>query len=337
MISSRRLPGTLWAALLCACAGSGRPDQGEQKPAGGSPAPGETSQPLRVGVGVAASLRPVVDELARDYEARNPGVTIHVESGGSNALCRQAVELHAPLDLLVLADAALFAELLQPAWTDHHVLLASDRLVLARSAHAPGADRVGPENLVDVLLSEGVRIGMADPDRAPLGYRTILALQLLERREGRAGLAAELRNKVGERFVWPDASALLAHLQSGEIDYSFLYAASAVEAELAFTELPPETNLGSLDHAEAYAAASVSVVGLTPGSTLTRRGEPIVYGAALAKSSENDHATRFMAELVGARGAKSLEAHGFGTLVGHPRRVVGNLPQKLATLMTLSK
>lgn len=292
-----------------------------------APRPEDEPVATEVRVGVAASPRTTFEELARDFETRHPGTTVRLESGASNVLCRKAVELGAPFDILILADASLFGEMLEPLWTEHHVLFASDRLVVAHSAHASGAERVSPANLGDVLLGEGIRLGMADPDRAPLGYRTLIAMQLLERHQRRAGLAHDLRAKVGERFVWPDAAALLAHLQSGELDYAFLYAASARDGGLSFTELPPEANLGVLDRADDYAAASVSIAGLTPGSRLLRKGEPIAYGAALARTAANDAIkAEFMAEVVGARGARLLAQHGFTALAGDARRFVGQVP-----------
>lgn len=332
----RRLP-TAWIAscvlLSCACS-KGEPTSAVAARSADAPRPAQQSVGTNIRIGVAASLRTTFEELAHDFEARHPGTTVRLESGASNVLCRKAVDLGAPFDILVLADASLFGELLEPAWTEHHVLLASDRLVVARSAYASGAERIRTANLGEVLLGEGTRLGMADPDRAPLGYRTLIAMQLLERHEQRTGLADGLRAKVGERFVWPDAAALLAHLQSGELDYAFVYAASARDAGLSFTELPEDVNLGSLDHADQYATASVSIVGLTPGSKLVRKGEPIAYGAALATTATNDASkAEFMAEIIGARGAHALANHGFPSLAGDSRRFIGQVPASVLSAL----
>jgi molybdate/tungstate transport system substrate-binding protein len=335
--SPRLARGALVAcASLCACAA--------QESSAGAPGPGHVDRrsssagATRVHVGVAASLRAAFEDLARDFEARNPGVTVRVESGASNVLCRKALDFGPAFDILVLADASLFSELLEPRWTDHHVLLATDRLVVVRSADARESDRVSTANLSDVLLGEGIRIGMADPHRAPLGYRTLLAMQLLERHTGRAGLADGLRTRVGARFVWPDAAALVAHVQSGELDYAFLYAAGARDAGLSFTELPPEASLGSLDHARAYAEATVAIAGLTPGSRLVRRGEPIAYGAALAKGASADPVKALlMAEMIGTRGADALARHGLSALRDHPRRLFGHVPASVLGTLTARK
>ena len=293
---------------------------------------GSRARPTRqLRIGVAASLRPAFERLQAEFLVRHPSVEVQLETGGSNALCRKALELGISFDLLALADASLFDALLKPDWTEHHVRLATNRLVLAHSPHAEPV--AGPHRIAAILLKKSVRLGMADPSRAPLGYRTRRGIKLLERSSGPIGLEQQLLGKIGKRFVWPNAAALLVQLELGEIDYGFLYAASATTAGLKFTEMPPEANLGSPSH--DYSGVSVKIVGMTPESELVRTGALIVYGVALAKSTkQRESGAQFMALLMGAEGTRALESAGFRSLESSPSRVVGTLPQEITVALS---
>ena len=117
-------------------------------------------------VGVAASLRPVAEAFAEQFDAER-GVAVTLVTGSSGALAEQ-LRQGAPLDLILSADArrvaALAADgLLAPGSVRH---LATGELVAVTTLHGEdeGAD-------VESLLRGGRvrRIALANPELAPYG------------------------------------------------------------------------------------------------------------------------------------------------------------------------
>ena len=96
-------------------------------------------------VAAAASLRKPVQEMARDFEARNQGTQVRVSFGASSHLARQ-IQLGAPLDVFISADEKWITGLvdrgLVEAGDDFRlagnrlvVVAASDREIEVRNAH----------------------------------------------------------------------------------------------------------------------------------------------------------------------------------------------------------
>lgn len=271
--------------------------------------PGEhAGDPVRVGV--AASMFPAVEDLKPTFERKYPDIELHLESGGSNALVRKLTELLAPFDMLVLADVRLFEVLEKRGWTNRVVSIAGDRMVLA---HGPQNEDVAlsPDTWAQAIRKPKVRFGIADPAQAPLGYRSLIVLQLEERRSKMPGFTAAMQDKFEGRFVWPHATALAAHLEAGELDYALLYSSTATELRLEMTELAPEVNLGSAEHADDYDSAKVRVPGPRPDSERVLTGEPISYGAALAENRSRPAVVTFFELLVGKPGKRALRERGF--------------------------
>jgi molybdate/tungstate transport system substrate-binding protein len=254
-------------------------------------------------------MLPALEDLEELFEASHPGITVNLESGGSSALTRKVTELGAPYDAVVLADVALFDLLKERGWTDDFRILARDRMVLAHAPRKKGV-ALGPNDWRHELGREQIRFGMADPSQAPLGYRTILVLQLEEARTGDSGFAERIREKAAGRFVWPHATALAVQIEAGEIDYAFLYSSQAKQLRLSVTELADEVNLGSPEHARDYSRASVEVVGNHPGVRREVEGAPIAYGAATNKARRRAVLSQFADLLFGPRGADVLRERG---------------------------
>jgi len=259
-------------------------------------------------VGVASSMLPLFGELAKEFEKKHERTTINVHASGSRALVRRTTELDAAaFDILVLADRELFASLPKHAWREAPHAFARDRIVLA---HAPRSEALSRETWFTELLAPEVRLGLADPNQAPLGYRSLFVLQLEEMRQGNPGSAKKIRNKVGTRFTWPHATALGAHLQTSDVDHALLYSSTANQLGLKFTELSDEVNLGFQQHEANYRRASAPVSGSHAKKVRWVRGASILYGIAL-REKEQQSASEFLRLLRGPVGERLLRAHGF--------------------------
>lgn len=269
----------------------------------------------RLDVVAAASLGPVLAQFAAAFEQANPGTDVRVRTGASTLMARQVGELGISADVLMLADEKLFSEILEPHWCRDHVRFLSERIVIGYTDHSRAAGEISAENWTEVLLREGVRVGMADPGKAPVGYRTRMVLQLAEIGMPGSDFEKRVLSRVGERNRRADVAELIAPLQAGALDYAFLYGTTAASAGLRILELPEKINLGSRDFAQHYGKASVEVAGRSPGETLVRTGRPIVYGASLNGASKaRDQAAEFLAYVLSGKGRAIFAEQGFEPL-----------------------
>lgn len=161
-------------------------------------------------VGVAASLRVVMPELARAFEETTGARAPELSFGASGTLSRQ-LEAGAPLSAVVLAsaedlDALIEGGFLHPA---SRTELARNTLVLA--------GRQGADSGTLFDLREGgplERIAMGDPRFVPAGRHAREALE-----------ARGLTQAVSERSILTrDVSAAVALLRRGEVQRALIYA-----------------------------------------------------------------------------------------------------------------
>ena len=104
MIRGPRLvvAGALAALLLAGCSAGGSAPAPATATAGADASDGLSGTLV---VQAAASLASSMDEVAADFEARHPGVTVTVTYGGSSTLAQQIVQ-GAPADVFASASTA---------------------------------------------------------------------------------------------------------------------------------------------------------------------------------------------------------------------------------------
>src|SRR5262249_7973968 len=146
-------------------------------------------------------------------------------------------------DVLATADVALFDRMVVPKHSDWYAVFGTNALVLGYGPHSVGRDRLTAESWWQVLLRPGVRTGRSDPSVDPSGYRTLMALQLVEQHYRHPGLAAQLLSAMPDRYVRRAEADLSALVESGELDYIWTYRNLALAHKLQFVELPREINL----------------------------------------------------------------------------------------------
>ncbi len=286
--SRRRLAGALTAALVVLAATLSANASGP-----------------RLLVYRAATLSSSFDQLAGKLSAWN----IEQESGGSTMLLRKLQGLRPPVDVLAVADASLFANPkppLPPWW----IGFANGELVLAYTPQSRFAQQINASNWADILLRPGVRSAYANPNMDPEGYNTLLAWQLAERYYHRPGLAQELRQASGKRYMRAHSVALLALLESGQIDYAWQYLAVAKQHGLRYVRLPKQINLSDPRLASWYRQASIQVAGARPGTRTTIHASPILYAITIPQTSTNHAgAVGFILKLLSPAGAAILRAN----------------------------
>ena len=262
---------------------------------------------------IAASLtkplQPALDAWGSAHHVR-----VLLESGGSLEHARKITELHRVPDLLVLADADVFPELLFPRYVDSYAAFARNRMVVAYRPTSRHASEIDSTNWTRVVTRPDVEVGRTDPSAAPVGYRTLLLFQLAERHYREPGLAARLLARAPDRNVRPNAAALAALLQLGELDYIYDYESVARTFGLTWIPLPDDIDLGDPTKAGEYARASVRVRG-SGGDTVTIRGAPILYAIGLTKEAPHPRAARALDDwLLSADGRAAMRRAGIDAL-----------------------
>jgi molybdate/tungstate transport system substrate-binding protein len=253
--------------------------------------------------------------VALDSFAGHNGLRIEHESGGSLELARRLTELDQQPDLLALADVEVFPALLVPAHADWYLTFARNRMVLAYTERSRGAAGLDARTWRRVLLSPGVEVARSDPDRDPMGYRTLLVFQLAERHYGDGGLASRLTSAAPLRHVRARSSELVALLQAGEVDYAWTYESVARAGGLRYLALPPAVDLSSAADSATYAEVRVRVPGATRRDTVELRGAPIRYALTIPRRAPHAApAERFVAWLIGPEGRQTLARAGLEPL-----------------------
>lgn len=229
---------------------------------------------------IAASLTKPLQPMLDAYAARTNTV-IQRESGATLEHVRKVTELHRTPDLLLLADAEVFPQFLVPKYSTWFAEFARNRMVVAYTDRSKRAKEINASNWTSVLSRKDVEVGRTDPNLAPVGYRTLLMLQLAEKHYKSPGLAKTLLTNAPERNIRPNAAELAALLAAGELDYIYDYESVAEANGFKFIQLPSEIDLGDPKQAAFYSTASVTVRGSAPGTQATFKGQPILYGATI--------------------------------------------------------
>jgi molybdate/tungstate transport system substrate-binding protein len=280
----------------------------------------------------AGSLAVPLREVSALFQREHPGVTVKAEAAGSRDSARKISDLGRACDVLASADYQVVAELLIPKHADYNIRFAANEMAIAYTPRSKFAAQISADNWPEILARPGVALGRADPDRDPCGYRTVMVLQLAEKHYKLPGLADRLLAK-DRRFVRPKETDLLALLESGEIDYFFIYRSVIQQHGLKMILLPAVINLGSPVLDNRYRAVSVAIVGRKPGETVTQRGEAIVYSVTIPRDAPNRAAAWAYVELLlSPRGQEILRASGQSPI--HPAQVdhYDKLPEPLRPL-----
>lgn len=263
----------------------------------------------------AGSLARPLREALRLFSQRDPGIEVAQENAGSVESARKLTELHKIPDVIALADEAVFPAILVPRHVTWYAAFARNEMVLAYTDRSIGASEITGANWATVLRRPGVRTGRSDPALDPNGYRTLMVLQLEERRSGSAGLAGLLLAAMPERYVRPKEADLVALLQAGELDYAWSYRSIAQGAGLKWVDLPVEVDLGDPAREALYATASIRIPAGATRDSVTIRGAPILYALSIPEGAPNSQAARaFVQWLFGPDGRRILTENGFTVL-----------------------
>jgi hypothetical protein len=212
---------------------------------------------------ISASLyAPVLTETLKEMN-----VSGSVVSMGSVAAAQNVLLTPSKYAVFLSVDPAVIEDLLYPknvsSW---YIALASDQMVIGVSRYSPefnqikqlntslysaiisgniSSEKIYLSKILEIILSNGSKLGTSNPNTDPEGYRALMMLQLSSMfvNNNRSYYVNDLQrlNISGMVTEVPMGSALFAYLQSGEIYYDIaLYRSSAVSHRIPFIILPPQ-------------------------------------------------------------------------------------------------
>lgn len=278
----------------------------------------------------AGSLTYPVQRISEAFKAEHPNVRILTEAWGSKAGARRIMELDTPCDLFLSADYMVIEHMLIPDHASWNMKFAANEMAIVYTEKSRYAGEISLDNWFEILLRPEVQIGRSDPDQDPCGVRAVFTSKL-------AGIFYEddaLPGKLLEkdlRNIRPKETDLIALLESGQIDYIFLYRSVAQQHKLPYLRLPAELSLGDPELEEWYAQVSTQTLGTSPGTTITEIGQPMIYGLTIPHKAQNiELAEAFAAFLLdNEKGLKILEELGQPGVVPAPNAYFDKLPEKL--------
>jgi molybdate/tungstate transport system substrate-binding protein len=277
----------------------------------------------------ATSLTQALGEAAELFQRDNPSVRVRLEPSGSQVAARKLTELGMSADVVIVADTAIVDRMLVPEHASFDLTIATNEMVIAHKDHSRFTDEITTENWTAILVRPGVRLGRANPDTSSIGYHTLLTWELAQRWLNTPrrsvpkadpnppvpvppDLVAQLRAHCDDAHVVHDETELRALLESGAIDYAFLYRSTAEDHHLKITALPSKANLSTSELRSFYADAEVEVR-MERGAAKQRvRGAPITYGLTIPLLAPNAKgAAQFASLLISDQGRRIFERRGF--------------------------
>lgn len=281
----------------------------------------------------AGSLSVPVKLLSDAFKAKYPLVNIMAESAGSVSCARKITDLGKMCDVFISADYMVINNMLIPEYANWNIKFAGNEMALVYTDKSRHAKDINAENWHTLLRDNNTRYGRSDPNADPCGYRTVLTLRLAEKYYGIKGLADDIMSR-HHNYIRPKEVDLLALLETGTIDYIFLYRSVAVQHHLPYVILPDAINLKSDSLADFYKEAQVSINGSKPGEMQTIYGEPMAYGITIPLGANNPKtALAFVHFLLSDEGRRIIEENGQTSLLPSESEFYSTVPDTLKTFV----
>ncbi len=278
----------------------------------------------------AGSLTVPINEIITEFKKENPKVTVLKEIAGSRECARKISELKKECDIFFSADYKVIEDLLIPDHAKWSIKFAVNEMTIVYTGKSKHSSKINKNNWFEILQNEDVRFGRSDPNSDPCGYRTILSLKLADKFYKEKNISEKLLRKDNE-YIRPKEVDLLALLETGELDYIFLYRSVAEQHGLKYLILPDEINLKSTEMIDYYSSVTVELTGKIPGEKIIVYGEPMVYGFTIPGNAPNNNlAYKFIHfTLDKNKGIKILEKNGQPTIIPSSSDTYKFIPDEL--------
>lgn len=276
----------------------------------------------------AGSLSVPFREISKEFEKIHPGVNIKLEAGGSVASARKITDLYRYCDIFASADYKVIDEMLIPEHTDFNIKFAGNEMAIVYTDKSKFSHEINANNWTEILLKNEVRYGRSNPDADPCGYRAVLVSKLADKFYETPGFSDKLLTK-DIKYIRPKETDLLALLETGTLDYIFLYRSVAQQHKLSYLLLPDSINLKKFDLELFYSTAETKIRGKKKGDWITKTGAPMVYGITMHKDAKNNELAIMFMDFLLSKGIETMEKNGQTGLVPSGTDTFKNIPDKL--------
>ncbi|WP_239256463.1 molybdate ABC transporter substrate-binding protein [Listeria ilorinensis] len=183
------------------------------------------SEPAKIHLSAAASLKESIEEIRRNFEKENPSIKLTIDYAASGQI-RERVKNGAPIDGVLFASEQDMDALVEKDLAKEKVKFATNSLVLIQPKDAK------PVNAdLKKALMQADQIAMGDPESVPAGAyakETIDSLGLFE--------------TVQEQLVFgSDVRQVLSYVASGNATLGFVYQTdAAISSDVKIVQRVPE-------------------------------------------------------------------------------------------------
>jgi len=284
----------------------------------------------------AGSLTIPFAQVSEEFSKLYPEVEILAEGAGSQTTIRKVTELHKNCGVIGSADYTIIPQLMFPEYADWYIVFATNQMCIAYTDRSQFANEVNADNWYEILQRDGVKYGRSDPDQDPCGYRTLMVWRLAEAHYRVPGLYDKLYEAEGD-LQRPKSVELIALLESGDLDYAFEYSSVAAQHNLNYVKLPSEINLSDEKFKDFYTTAQVNISGKEPGTKITMKGKPIVYGVTIPSNFLNQKlAIAWVDFLLSPKGMALMKANGQPPVIPALTNDKSKLPGELRKYLAAS-
>ncbi len=245
----------------------------------------------------AGSLAVPFAQIEKTFEAKYPQYDVLREVSGSRAAARKISDIGKPADVMASADYKVIDNLLIPKNAKFNAHFATNEMALAYTSKSKYANEINAQNWTEIFLRDGVKVGHSNPNMDPCGYRSMLVTQLSEEYYKQPNFFKKLfgygesyeggEEDTSKIIVRPKETDLLGLMEAGMYDYLYIYKSVAQQHGLKFVTLPTAVSLKSAKLADEYKKVSFKINGKKPGTWITKKGGPMVYGITVAQNAKS--------------------------------------------------
>ena len=276
----------------------------------------------------AGSLSVPFGEIEKVFEAKYPQYDVKREPAGSRACARKITDIGKPADVMASADYKVIDNLMIPKNAKFNAQFVTNEMAIAYTYNSKYDNEINAKNWTKIFLREGVKVGHSNPNMDPCGYRSMLVTKLAEDFYKEPNFYDKLFG-YGESYtggeedtkkviVRPKETDLLGMIEAGLYDYLYIYKSVAEQHGLKYITLPPEVSLKSASLKDSYKKATFKINGKKPGTWITKKGAPMVYGITVAENGKSpvnkDGAVKFVNFVLSAEGQAIMKKNGQGLI-----------------------
>jgi len=272
----------------------------------------------------AGSLSVPFAEIEKVFETKYPQYDVQREPAGSRACARKITDIGKPADVMASADYKVIDNLLIPKNAKFNAQFVTNEMAIAYTKKSKYASEINIKNWTKIFLRKDVKVGHSNPNMDPCGYRSMIVTKLAEDFYNEPKFFEKLFGygesyTVGEEntskvIVRPKETDLLGLLGAGVYDYLYIYKSVAEQHGLEYIDLPEEVSLKSAKFKDEYKKATFKINGKKPGTWITKKGAPMVYGITVVQNNKSpitkDGAVKFVNFVLSLEGQTIMKKNG---------------------------